>query len=48
MASEAVEITPLEKRAGEPSVAAKHGGLQKDVEVGAEMVDIDRIEKVYA
>jgi hypothetical protein len=48
MASDAVEITPVEKRAGEPSSTVKHRGLQKDVEVGAEMIDIDRIEKVYA
>jgi hypothetical protein len=48
MASEAVDITPIEKRAGGSSTAATNGGLQKDVEVGAEMIDIDRIEMVYA
>jgi hypothetical protein len=48
MASDAVEIAPVVKSAGEPDVATKHGNMQKDVEVGTEMIDIDRIEKVYA
>jgi hypothetical protein len=48
MASDAVEIAAVEKRAGEPNVAKKHGNMQEDVEVGTEMIDIDRIEEVYA
>jgi hypothetical protein len=30
-----------------PHAAHKQDGLHQDVEVGMEMVDIDRIEKVY-
>jgi hypothetical protein len=48
MVSDAVEIAPIEKTAGEPNVATKHGNMQKDVEVGTELIDIDRIEEVYA
>jgi hypothetical protein len=48
MASEAVDIRPIEKRGGDLSAAAKNGGLQKDIEVGAEIIDVDRIERVYA
>jgi hypothetical protein len=46
MASDA-EIAPIEKRVGETS-DAKQSGLHQDVEVGPEMVDIDRIERVYS
>lgn len=47
MASDAVEIAPIEKRVGETS-DAKQTGLHRDAEVGPEMVDIDRIERVYS
>ncbi|KAF1836524.1 high affinity nicotinic acid plasma membrane permease-like protein [Decorospora gaudefroyi] len=47
MASSAVQITPIENRVGEVT-KSKQGELHQDVEVGIEMVDIDRIEKVYA
>ena len=38
---------PAEVRTGGPSLA-KQVGVQKDVEVGNEGIDIDRIEGVYA
>ncbi|KAI4910936.1 hypothetical protein J4E90_007193 [Alternaria incomplexa] len=47
MASDAVEIAPIEKRVGETS-DAKQTGLHRDAEVGPEMVDINRIERVYS
>jgi hypothetical protein len=47
MASDAVEITAMDKRAEETGTS-KQGGLHQDVEVGHEMVDVDRIERVYA
>ena len=47
MASDAVEIAPIEKRVGETS-DGKQTGLHQDVEVGPEMIDIDRIERVYS
>jgi hypothetical protein len=47
MALDAVEIAPIEKRVGETS-DAKQTGLHQDVEVGPEMIDIDRIERVYS
>lgn len=47
MASDAGEIAPIEKRVGETS-DAKQTGLHRDAEVGPEMVDIDRIERVYS
>ena len=47
MASDTVEIAPMEKIAGESSTS-KQGGLHQDVEAGPEMVDLDRIERVYA
>lgn len=42
-----MEIAPMGKDAGETS-KAKQTGLHRDVEIGPEMVDIDRIERVYA
>ena len=39
--------TALDKQVDETG-APKHGDLHQDVEVGAEAVDIARIEKVYA
>jgi hypothetical protein len=47
MASDAVEIAPTEKRVGEAN-DGKQTGLHQDVEVGPEVVDIDRIERVYS
>jgi hypothetical protein len=47
MALDAVEIAPIEKRVGETS-DGKQTGLHQDVEVGPEMIDIDRIERVYS
>jgi hypothetical protein len=47
MTSEGIEQSPREKAIMETNVP-KHGGEHQDVEVGAEMVNIDRIEKVYA
>jgi hypothetical protein len=41
------EITPIDKRV-EETRTSKQGGLHQGVEVGHEMVDIDRIERVYA
>lgn len=49
MASEAIERGPVGKTPGDepPSDILKQGELHKDVEVGPEMVDLDRIERVY-
>lgn len=47
MTSSAVDTAPMGKDAGD-SMAAKQTGLQEDVEVGPEVIDIDRIERVYA
>jgi len=47
MASEAIERAPPEKGITETN-APKHGDQHQDVEVGPEMINIDRIEKVYA
>lgn len=42
-----VEIAPVEGNTGDVR-ATKETGLHKDVEVGPEAIDIDRIERVYA
>lgn len=42
--SNAVDIAPVEGDAA----ATKENRLHKDVEVGPETIDIDRIERVYA
>ncbi|KAH9878297.1 hypothetical protein J1614_003514 [Plenodomus biglobosus] len=47
MASAAVQQASTEGKEV-PTAAPKHGGLHQDIEVGPEMVDIDRIEQVYA
>jgi hypothetical protein len=47
MASEAVGRVPQEKGITETDVP-KQGDQHQDVEVGPEMINIDRIEKVYA
>ena len=41
------EIEPMEGNTGDVR-ATKGTGLYKDVEVGPEAIDIDRIERVYA
>ena len=43
----AVEIAPVDEHAADMR-ATKETGLHKDVEVGPQTVDIDRIERVYA
>lgn len=52
MASEAVGQVQHEKQAEGTMTEPRHGDLLHDVEVGPthepEMVDLDRIEKVYA
>lgn len=46
--SEAIGRSPIHKEIGQNSMdAMKQGELHRDVEVGPEMVDIDRIERVY-
>lgn len=50
MATEGIEradTRPVEKNASGTN-AAKRGDEHQDVEVGPEMINIDRIEKVYA
>jgi hypothetical protein len=48
MASEAFGRGPVDKQVEETQQSApKHGDLHRDVEVGQEMIDIDRIEGVY-
>jgi len=47
MASEVIEQAPREKAIMETNVP-KHGDGHQDVEVGPDMVNVDRIEKVYA
>lgn len=46
-ANHAVEIAPLEENVPDTRVT-KQTGLNQDVEVGPEAIDIDRIERVYA
>lgn len=52
MATESVGQGSHEKKIEETTAAPKHGDLLHDVEVGPgegpEMVDLDRIERVYA
>jgi len=45
--SDEIAAPPAEVRTGGPS-SAKQVGVQRDVEVGDEGIDIDRIEGVYA
>ena len=48
MASEGIQQrAPVEKGAAGQG-AIKQGEQHQDVEVGAEMINVDRIEKVYA
>jgi hypothetical protein len=47
MASEAAGSAPLDKQVVESS-SPKQGDVSRDVEVGHEAVDIERIERVYA
>jgi hypothetical protein len=47
MASDEIGRAEPEKRVAETD-ATKQGDLHQDVEVGPEMINIDRIEKVYA
>jgi hypothetical protein len=48
MASDAIGHGPLRKDIEETQGhARKHGDLHQDVEVGPEIINIDRIEKVY-
>jgi hypothetical protein len=48
MASDAAGPSPIHKDIMvSPQETQKHGDLGRDVETGAEMVDIDRIEAVY-
>lgn len=47
MATNAVGHDPADDKFA-ATTAPKHGDLHQDVEAGAEMVDIERIEKVYA
>lgn len=46
MAAATIDDAALDKQIDE-SGAPKHGDRHQDVEVGAEAVDIARIEKVY-
>lgn len=49
MASVANETAALDKRVEETSSGApKQGDVHRDVEIGGEAVDIERVEKVYA
>jgi hypothetical protein len=47
MTSEGIAQAPPGEKMGAKSVPKK-GELHQDVEVGPDMIDIDRIEKVYA
>lgn len=47
MASETIGHASPEKHPSEGN-AAKQGELDRDVEAAPEMIDVDRIEKVYA
>jgi hypothetical protein len=48
MASDEIGREPMDKEIATTSgPPMKQGELHQDVEVGLEMVDIDRIEKVY-
>lgn len=47
MASATTDNAALDNQIDE-TVAPKRGDVHEDVELGAEAVDIDRIEKVYA
>lgn len=47
MASEAIERSPQENEFSSTNIPEK-GELHQDVEVGPDMINVDRIEKVYA
>jgi hypothetical protein len=48
MATDTVRRGPIEKEISESAGdGLNRGDLHQDVEVGPEMIDIDRIEKVY-
>jgi len=48
MASDAIGRGPVEKEIAQSAEdGSKQGDFQRDVEVGPEMIDIDRIERVY-
>jgi hypothetical protein len=48
MASDAIGRSPIEEeRSKQLGDEVKLDGLHRDVEVGPEMIDIDRIEQVY-
>lgn len=46
MASATNDTVALSKQV-EETAAPKHGDVHQDVEIGAEAVDIEKVEKVY-
>lgn len=48
MSSDAIGRDPVGKEVEETQQSTlKHGDVHRDLEVGQEMIDIDRIENVY-